>query len=878
MKKFFLLDANNFLFRAYHAIPLMTNERGESTNALFGFIRSIVKILADFSPDYIAAVFDGADNKKSRTAIYADYKSHRQRMPEDLYAQSEKAHLFCKLFGIPTLSIEGVEADDTIGTLVSFGKKHHLQTFLCTSDKDLCQLVDDHVFVLHAHKNNLIIDKKKVFELFGVHPEQIVDYLALIGDSSDNIPGVEGIGPKTASSLLAEFHTLDNLLKHVDCIPGKKGELMKAQQEQALISQKLATLDLSVNIPRDLDFYKLTPPSEDLQPFYLDQKFFSLAQEKPVTIKEEHLSYELVSSKKALDQLLEKLQKEPEICLDTETTELSPTLARLVGVGLGVRPGEAWYIPCHGNLTKEEVLSFLRTLFSTESIRFYGHNIKYDCHVFANENLPLPTIGFDTILASYLLTPHIPQHNLDHLSLERLGKKKIPIEALIGKGKNRISMLEVPLEKICAYCCEDVDCTIRLKELFLKELQEKKLLPLLQTVELPLLPILFVMERTGIFLDTAKLKQLSSELAEKLTKVEEEIYQMAGEKLNLNSPKQLSCLLFDQMKLKPPKKTQTGFSTSADALELIQHESPIIPLILQYRQLEKLRSTYVDALPLQVHPITHRIHCTFNQSMTATGRLSCQNPNLQNIPVRGDEGKKIRAAFLPQKAGWSYLSADYSQIELRLLAHFSEDPILLKAFHQGEDIHTYTASVVFNVPLQEVTSEMRYKAKAVNFGILYGQQAFGLSQGLSISTKEAAAFINTYFERYPKVKEYLESSKKQVQSSHIAYTLIGRQRPIPEIHSKNPTLKAQAERLAINTPLQGTAADLIKLAMILIQEKNHFKHPLLILQIHDELLFEVPDAELEDFGAFVKKEMESVFQLKVPLVVDISVGKNWGAC
>ncbi len=879
MKKLFILDAVNFLFRSYYAIGPMTNAGGESTGALYGFIRSVLKIISDFSPDYIVAVFDGEDNKKSRTDVYEHYKSHRTKMPEDLFPQWEKALEFCKLAGIPHLAIPGVEADDVIGSIVTWAKPHHLQSYICTSDKDLCQLVSDSTFLIHAHKDNLLIDAGKVKELFGVTPSQIVDYLALIGDASDNIPGVEGIGPKTAVALLDEFSSLENILKHTDSISGKKGQMLIDGKDSALLSRQLALLDLHVPIPQELTFYTKETPSEDnLHDFYQHNHFLSLLKGVKEKSSPSSTHYKTISSSEELIQVFSLLEKQPSICLDTETTHINPMQASLVGVGLGYAPEQAWYIPLNGDLSKTEVFAALKSLFSNPEISFYGHNIKYDLHVLLNEKLPLPQIDFDTMLASYLLTPHTPKHNLDTLSLERFQKVKIPIEDLIGKGKNQLSMQDVDPKKVGEYCCEDVDYTIRLKELFQKELEEKNLTSVLNEIELPLIEVLLAMERKGMFVDVKQLDALSKSLNHKLSILTKEIYEIAGEEFNISSPKQLQTILFEKLGLSPPKKTQTGFSTAAEVLEGLIDKSPIIPLILEFRQLEKLRSTYVESLPSDINPNTGRIHCTFNQSVAATGRLSCQNPNLQNIPVRSEIGKKIREAFCPEKEGWSYLSADYSQIELRLLAHLSEDPTLIKAFESGEDIHAYTASLIFNIPLNDVTSEMRHRAKAVNFGILYGQQAFGLSKELGIEMKEASHFIETYFDRYKKVKDYIEFCKEVARSKGVVYTMTGRQRPIPEITNKNPMLRSMAERLAVNTPLQGSAADLIKIAMIKIHDEYPFKESFPILQIHDELLFESPDRELEELSRFVKKHMEECFSLKVPLIVDISIGKNWGEC
>jgi DNA polymerase I len=887
MNKIFIVDAVNFLFRSYYAIAPMTNARGESTNALFGFIRSIYKLIHTFSPDYFIAVFDGPDNKKSRTQIYSEYKSHREGMPEDLVPQLGWAHTFCEVAGIPYLSVPGVEADDTIGSITKWMEKKEKKIYLCSSDKDLCQLVSDCVFVINPHKDNLLIDKKKVKELFGVHPEQIVDYLAITGDASDNIPGLEGFGPKTAVSLLEEFGTLEEILDHPEKLSGKKKETVLKGKEIALISKQLATIYTEVDFPHDEAFFHLkTPDLSQVKAFYQQMGFLSLLKElgedeTPRAQKEEKpCHYTLVDDKQQLIELIEYLKQEKEICIDTETTDVRPMLANMVGIGFGVRPAEAWYVPCNGKLGKKTVLSLIKPLFEDPHIRLIGHHIKYDEHILLNEGIPLKQIAFDTLLASYLINPHTQKHNLDDLTLQTYGKVKIPIEDLIGKGKNQITMDQVPLDKITAYCCEDVDYSLRLKEHFEDKLDKLALKEVFEQIELPLIPILTQMERSGIFVDVKQLALLSEDVKKKLKKLEQKIYDYAGETFNLNSPKQLSKILFEKLGIKPPKKTTTGFSTAADVLESLQEEAPIIKEIIDYRTLEKLRSTYLDALPEQINPHTHRIHCTFNQSVAATGRLSCQDPNLQNIPVRTEEGKKIRFAFRPQHSRDRFISADYSQIELRLLAHLSEDPTLIKAFLSGEDVHKFTASLVFGVPLDEVTAHMRYQAKTVNFGILYGQQAFGLAQQLGISYQEAETFIHTYFERYKKVKEFLKFCKESTRKTGRAITLTGRQRPIPEIGNKNPSIRAAAERLAINTPLQGTAADLIKLAMIRVDAllKRHPGEGVMILQIHDELLFEVPEAKAKPLSLKIKREMEEVFKLNVPLVVDISIGENWGEC
>lgn len=882
----YVIDALNFLFRAYYAIGPMTNLKGESTSALYGFIRSLLKIIKDFSPEYIAVAFDGPENKRSRAEIYKEYKSHRLAMPEDFFGQVEKALNFCEIAGIPFLIVEGVEADDTMGSIALWGAKQGLNVYLCSSDKDLCQLVGEAIFVINPHKENLLIDRGKVKELFGVYPEQMVDYLAMVGDASDNIPGLEGFGPKTAAACLSEWGTLDALLQDPDKLSGKKREILIRDKEVALLSRRLATIHTEVPFPKSLDFFQFKPPDlTQVRAFYHEEHFLSLMKETntpdaPLAKEDVETHYHLIDECVSLEKLVEQLLKEKEVGFDTETTDVRPMRAHLVGIGLGVKSGEAWYVPMNGALGKEAALSLLRPLFESQDIRFIGHNIKFDLHLLANESIAPPTVGFDTMVASYLISPHIQRHGLDERTLDKFGKVKVPIHELIGKGKKQITMDQVALDKICAYCCEDVDYTLRLKKVFEKELEKEGILHVFEEIEMPLIPILLKMERNGIYVDVEKLHAMSKQLKEDIHAIEQTIYAMAGETFNLNSPKQLSTILFEKMKIRAPKKTMTGFSTAAGVLEELQEEAPIVKQILEYRQLEKMRSTYVDALPDQILPKTGRIHCTFNQSVAATGRLSCQDPNLQNIPVRTPLGKKLREAFKPQKEHWSFLSADYSQIELRLLAHLSEDPVLCKAFRDNEDIHAYTASLVFDRPIKEVTPQMRAQAKTVNFGILYGQTPFGLSQELGIPFQEAAAFIDTYFKRYKRVKDFLEFCKESVRKTGKALTLTGRHRPIPEIDSKNPILRAQAERLAINTPLQGTQADLIKLAMIHI-DADLIAHPewgMMLLQIHDALLFEVPDTQLHMLSAQVKKRMETVMGLTVPLIVDISVGKNWGAC
>ncbi len=883
MKKLYILDASGYLYRSYHAIQNLTNKKGESTNALFGFIRSIHKLIKDFDPTHIVSVFDGPKGSEKRKALYPEYKANRKAMPEDLRYQIAWAQEFCDLIGIPKLVIPKVEADDTMGSVAKWAAKEGSDVFLCTSDKDMCQLVNDHIYILNTHKNNLILGKEKVKETYGVAPDQIIDYLAIMGDSSDNVPGLPGFGAKTAAKILNEIGSLDYLLEHPEELKGKKQETVKESRELAKLSQALVTIDTTVEFPQENTFFSLgSPDTEKLKEFYSTMGFNTLKRELEETHTQtiEETDYQTIDDEEKLKELVKQLSKENEICFDTETTDLKPMLAQLVGIGFSIEKGKAWYIPVNGTLRLDTAIKHLKPLFENKKIGFYAHNLKYDLHILANHGIDVPTISFDTILASYILSPHNRQHSLDHLCLEFFGKVKIPTQELIGKGKNQITMDQIPIEKVSEYCCEDVDYTFRLKQKFAKELKERKLEHLLYQLELPLLKVLMRMERRGIFLDEPVLGELANKVHADLESVEKEVQELAGEPFNLKSPKQLSEILFEKMRITPPKKTATGLSTSAEVLELLKQEHPIAEKMLEFRSLEKLRSSYIETLPREINQTTRRIHPTFNQSVAATGRLSCQDPNLQQIPIRTSLGREIRKAFRPERQGWSYLSADYSQIELRLLAHFSEDPTLISAFQNNEDIHTHTAATILNIPMSEVTKQQRYQAKAVNFGILYGQQAFGLSREMGVSMEEAKNFIQTYFERYSRVKEYIESCKEKARKTGKAYTLIGRERAIPEIHNKNPMIRQAAERLAVNTPLQGTAADLIKKAMIVIDQKLASRQQLgfMVLQIHDELFFEIPDFETVAIEHLVKTEMEQVYKLKVPLIVDVSIGKNWKEC
>jgi DNA polymerase-1 len=873
-----LIDASGFLYRSYFALLGMSNRQGEATGALYGFIRSYLRLIEQLNPDYIAAVFDVEGGKKVRCELYKEYKAHRKPAPEELIKQIKEAQEFCQKAGIPLLAVPGFEADDTMASVAAWAKDQGLHVYISTSDKDMAQLVNDHIFLINPHKEYAVIDREKVQEQFGVPPEQLRDYLSILGDSSDNIPGISGFGAKGAVKLLQDYGSLEEIYTHVREIGGKKEELLSSQKELAFLSQKLVTLFCNVDFPHDLSFFtKTSGDRAALWHFLHSKNFHSLLKMVGDLPEDEKTScrYHQILSQEEVKKLLNTLETATTVCVDTETTDIDPMRAKLVGIGLAVDEHDAYFIPF-----KQEYVSLLAPFFAKKERGFFGHNIKYDLHVLANHHMPVAKVSSDTMIESYLLNAHLRKHSLDELALVYFGKTKIPTEQLIGKGKSQITMDLVPIEKITEYCCEDVEYTTKLKMVLDKEIKERALDSILNEIEIPLIPILAKMETHGIFLDTKVLDELAKRTKKELEILQEEIYRLAGEPFNINSPKQLSEILFQKLGIPALKKGKTMPSTGAEVLETLAVSYPIAAKVLEYRSFEKLRSTYIETLPTQIHPKTGRIHCQFNQTVAATGRLSCQDPNLQNIPVRSELGSQIRKAFRPQEQGYSFLSFDYSQIELRILAHVTEDEGLLEAFRNDLDIHAFTASELFRVPINEVTEEMRSRAKAVNFGIVYGQQAFGLSQTMHISIAEATSFINAYFQRYKKIKQYLEEAKELARKTGKACSLTGRERLLPDINSPNMQLRSAAERLAVNTPFQATAADIIKMAMISVDKWLNAHQPKIrmLLQIHDELLFEVPDDDIAKAKAGITPCMEEVYPLKVPLKVKMSVGKNWMEC
>ena len=876
-KKLYVIDASGFIYKAYYAITHMLDTKGRSTNALFGFIKSINYIISDFSPNYLVIVFDGKANKKSRTEIYSEYKGNRQAIPEDLPQQILWSQEFCSLKSIPFIVSEGVEADDAMGSIAKWAEKHDFETYLCTNDKDFCQLVNDSTFILN--NNNNVINADGVKERYGINPSQMIDYLAIVGDTSDNVPGIPGFGPKTARALLQEFTSLENIVDHFNKSPvSKKQKIIQEYTEQAFLSKRLVSIDCNIDIPLDEHFYILNmKDSPDLEIFYKDKSFASFL--KTHTPKHTNASYQVVDTEESLNTLTQKLNQAKEIAFHLIHTNSNILDTRCIGVGLAIESNMAWYVPTNGKLGNKYVINALKPIFENENIGFYGHDIKFEKHVLANHSIQITNTISDTMIASYLLNAD-EKNTLEYLALKYLNETLMPIVNIIGKGKKTIDIQQVSISDISQYCCHAVDTIFKLKQIFTLELSQRSLESIFKDIELPLIDILMKIERMGIFLEKQELEEMSRKICFSIQTLEKEIYELAGEEFKINSPKQLSNILFNKLKIHPPKKTATGFSTDAEVLESLKDKHPIAEKILHYRLLEKLRSTYIETLPREINSQTGRIHCTFTQAVAATGRLACKNPNLQNIPTRSEEGKQIRHAFKPEKNGWYFLSADYSQIELRLLAHMSEDKSLIEAFMNGEDIHTFTASLIFDIPTTEISQKQRYMAKTVNFGIIYGQQAFGLAKELKISLKEAEFFIHKYFQRYPGVKNFMEICKQYAMDKGKTHTLIGRERIINNINSKNAFLKSAAERLAINSPIQGTAADLIKLAMIKVDNKirKHHLHGFVVLQIHDELIFETPYYEIEELTNLVRKSMESVFSLKIPLKVNISIGKNWKEC
>jgi DNA polymerase-1 len=897
--RLFLIDGSALAYRSFFAFirrPLI-NSRGENTSAPFGFANSILKILRDQKPEYIVVVFD-TPAPTFRHREYPEYKSTRAKMPEEMADSLPRVFEILKAMSMPVVEMDGYEADDIIGTLATAAAGKGIEAVMVTGDKDFFQLVGKSIEVLNPRTSGAEmewLDTSGVEAKFGVPPEKVVDALALMGDKSDNIPGIPGVGEKTAISLLKKFDSLEEILEQTDKIE-QKGlrEKIKSNRESALLSKRLVTID--TNVPVKLDLEALRRPQFDdkaLREIFKELEFTTLMKwveapgDEAVKVKaEEKGRYSLVDSIGGLKRLIAGIQKRGFLSFDTETTSLDPVSARLVGMSFSLKPGEAYYLPVghlaegkERNLQLEEVLSLLRPVLESDDVSKIGQNLKYDRAVLLNHHLELRGISFDTMVASYLIDPSARQHNLSNLAKKYFDYQMIEIGELIGTGKKQKSFAEVPVDLALEYAAEDADIALRLKGVLEPLLKKNELLKLFREVEMPLVPVLCDMECAGVSLDTAILKKMSASLDKQMKRLTAQTYELAGHEFNINSPVQLQKLLFEELKLPPGRKTEKGTGRSTD-VEVLQQLSKLHPLpgkILEYRQLAKLKSTYADALFELINPNTGRVHTSFNQTVTATGRLSSSDPNLQNIPVRTEVGRELRRAFVPATKGNVILSADYSQIELRVLAHFSKDRTLIESFKRGEDIHARTASEIYGVKINEVIPEMRRQAKTVNFAIMYGVTPYGLSQQSDLSTSEAKKFMEIYFARYPGVKEYIEQTIDLARRQGYVTTLLGRRRHLPEINSRNRTVREFAERTAINTPIQGTAADMIKLAMIAIwrELKTGRLATKMILQVHDELVFEVPRKETETVRKLVTREMETALKLAVQVKVDTGVAGNW---
>lgn len=890
-KPLILIDGSSYLYRAFHAMPQFTNSRGEPTGAAYGIVNMLRKLLAEYDPAHIAVVFD-AKGKTFRDAIYADYKANRPPMPEELSAQIEPIHTIVRAMGLPLLMIEGVEADDVIATLAVRAAKDGMDTLICTGDKDMAQVVDDRINLIDT-MSDTYYDRQAVVEKFGVPPERINDYLALIGDTVDNIPGVPKVGPKTAAKWLQQYGSLDRIIVHADEIGGKVGENLRVSLKQLSLARELTTIKRDVPLDKAPKELKREQPDETrLRELYTRMEFSTLLAElgganrthaEAGSTTKAH--YETILDTAALDAWLARLRAAGLFALDTETTSLDAMRADLVGVSFSDGAGTAAYVPVGHNypgaptqLDRDYVLGRLKPLLEDPQRVKVGQNIKYDMMVLARYHIELAGIGFDTMLESYVLNSTGSRHDMDSLALKYLGYKTRKYEDVAGKGKRQINFSEVPIEQAAPYAAEDADITLCLHDVLWPRLREApKLEKLFQEIEMPLVPVLAGMQRTGVRIDADMLRHQSDELARRLLELERDAHEAAGQPFNLESPKQIQEILFDKLGLPVLKKTPKGApSTAEDVLQELALDYPLPNIILEYRGLSKLKSTYTDKLPEMINPETGRVHTSYHQAVAATGRLSSSDPNLQNIPVRTTEGRRIRQAFIPAD-GCKMVSADYSQIELRIMAHLSGDAGLQQAFAQGLDVHRATAAEVFNVSPEQVTSDMRRNAKAINFGLIYGMSAFGLARQLKIDRSTAQQYVDLYFARYPGVKDFMDRTRTQAREQGYVETVFGRRLYAQDINASNQARRQYAERAAINAPMQGTAADLIKLAMLAVQRwiRSSGVDVRMIMQVHDELVFEVAQAEVAQASDRIRRCMSEVSTLSLPLVVDIGVGDNW---
>ncbi|MBG6032441.1 DNA polymerase I [Proteus hauseri] len=920
---FILVDGSSYLYRAYHAFPPLTNSQGEPTGAMYGVLNMLRSLIIQYKPSHVAVVFD-AKGKTFRDELYEEYKSNRPPMPDDLREQIAPLHEMVQAMGLPLLSISGVEADDVIGTLALKAAADGHDVLISTGDKDMAQLVTPKITLINT-MTNVILGPDEVKEKYGVPPELIIDFLALMGDSSDNIPGVPGVGEKTALGLLQGLGSLDEIYQQLDNIAtlsfrGAKtlGAKMAEHEKVAKLSYKLATIKTDVELDKTFDDLVVNEPNLDqlLEMFtrYEFKRWISdlqnggwLAQrstqkvavpytseavkpkEAPVSanfpvITQEN--YDAILTHESLARWVERLKKAPAFAFDTETDSLNNIDARLVGLSFAIEPGKAAYIPLRheyldapDQLPVNEVLAALKPILEDKNILKIGQNLKFDRGIMENEGIELNGIHFDTMLESYVLNSVSNRHDMDTLAEKHLNHKTTTFEEIAGKGKGQLTFNQIEVEQATLYAAEDADITLLLHQALYPQIEAiEPLKHVYRDIEMPLVPVLSRMERKGVLIDAQVLAVQSQEITQRLAEIEKETFALAGQEFNLSSPKQLQEILFDKLQLPVIKKTPKGApSTNEEVLEELAHSHELPRLILEHRGLAKLKSTYTNKLPLMVNSKTKRVHTSYHQAVTATGRLSSRDPNLQNIPVRNEEGRRIRQAFIARD-GFKIVAADYSQIELRIMAHLSQDKGLLDAFAQGKDIHRATASEVFGIPLEDVTSEQRRSAKAINFGLIYGMSAFGLSQQIGVERREAQRYMDLYFERYPGVLDYMERTRKQASEQGYVETLDGRRLYLPEINSKNAIRRKASEREAINAPMQGTAADIIKKAMIAVDNWICNECPAdvhMIMQVHDELVFEVRESYLENANIMIHKLMESSMELAIPLKVEVGVGNNW---
>lgn len=893
----YLIDGSSYIFRAYHALRNLRTSKGFPTNAVYGFTSMVFKFLRDYKPKYLGIIFDSR-GKTFRDAIYPLYKANRSEAPDELKVQISKVLEIVDAFGIPQIQMEGYEADDIMGTIGKRMEKDGASVVFVTGDKDFCQLVSEKVTLLDTMRNKKT-GIKEVMERFSVPPEGVTDVLALSGDAVDNIPGVQGIGEKTASELISKFGSLEEVLENVDRIPKKQGELIKIGMEDAILSKRLVTIETNAPINAGLGYFEYKGfDRERLKMIFEELEFRSLIRElgdpakfeSGKTISESTESrvsydnYHLVLSEEELDKVIERMKATKEISIDLETTSANPMIAQIVGIALSPTPHEAYYVPVgHKSaipdfikqIETERVLQKLKPIIEDKAISKIGQNLKYEFIILERYGLNLRGVSHDTMVAAHFLDSSRLSYSLDELAMYYLGHKTITYKDVTRTGRDKINFEEVELEKAKTYACEDADVAMILSKKLASLLEELNLISVFKDIELKFIGVLARMEMNGVKVDSNLLENMSVEFKKELERIAKDIYSEVGSEFNLNSPIQLREVLFDKLRLPKKKLTKTGeASTDVEVLVELAKFHSVPEKVLEYRGVSKLKSTYVDALPKLINPQTGRIHTSFNQTGTSTGRLSSSEPNLQNIPIKTHGGKRIREGFIPED-GFILLSADYSQIELRLLAHFSEDDSLVGAFLAGSDIHSRTAAEIFNVSEDLISPEMRRLAKTINFGIIYGISPFGLAKQIGLSNTIAKSYIDEYFKRYRMVKAYTERSLREAERQGYAVTILGRRRPIPELKSKDRTTKGFGERTAINTPIQGSAADIIKIAMIRIHDQlNGFKSQM-ILQVHDELLFEIHESEIDEISRMIKKEMEGAWKLRVPLRVDIGMGKNW---